>query len=116
MSIFENSHHFEVIGGKFYAVTGDVNIEKASSSRLSNVQASGVQRGDRRGARYTPYSISALPPERLTLSLNDLRRHINGYGPRRRTITPRFTAIPALWYYGFATSKLKTISLLASSP
>ncbi|KAF9071168.1 hypothetical protein BDP27DRAFT_533464 [Rhodocollybia butyracea] len=68
MSIFENSHHFEVIGGKFYAVTGDVNIEKASSSSSSNVQTSGVQRSNRRGARYTPYTNSAStePPARST--------------------------------------------------
>ncbi|KAF9077803.1 hypothetical protein BDP27DRAFT_490250 [Rhodocollybia butyracea] len=67
MSFFEHSYDFEVIGGNFYAVTGDVNfIEKASSCSSSSVQRSEVQKSRPGGPRYTPYSVSTRPQGRLT--------------------------------------------------
>ncbi|KAF9071156.1 hypothetical protein BDP27DRAFT_1446445, partial [Rhodocollybia butyracea] len=61
MSFFENSQGFEVIGGNFYAVTGDVRIEKTGSSSSSNVHTPGVQRGDQGGAQYAPYRVPTGP-------------------------------------------------------
>ncbi|KAF9067162.1 hypothetical protein BDP27DRAFT_1423183 [Rhodocollybia butyracea] len=68
MSFFENSQRFEVIGGNFYAVAGDVNIEKASSSSSSRadfVQTLRTQRSEPGGVRYSPYNVSTRPRRRL---------------------------------------------------
>lgn len=59
MSFFERSSGFQVNGGNFYNVAGDMNIERPvedSCTRSSDVRVSGIQRSDTGSVRYTPYS------------------------------------------------------------
>ncbi|KAF9077755.1 hypothetical protein BDP27DRAFT_488473 [Rhodocollybia butyracea] len=64
MSFFERSSDLQVYGGNFYAVAGDMNIERPvedSWTSPSDVRVLGAQRSKPESARYTPYNALTRP-------------------------------------------------------